>query len=87
MRLECAELLHVALPLVTPFRTSFGTMTSKDTFLLHIVTDRAEGWSEFAADPEPLYCAEFIAGAEIVIRDFLLPRVAALPTPTTAALA
>lgn len=87
MRLERAELLHVSLPLITPFRTSFGTMTSKDTFLLHIVTDRAEGWSEFAADPEPLYCAEFIAGAEIVIRDFLLPRVAALPTLTTAALA
>ncbi|MFE6619758.1 o-succinylbenzoate synthase [Streptomyces sp. NPDC057740] len=87
MKLERVELLHVAIPLVTPFRTSFGTMTSKDTFLLHAVTDEAEGWSEFAADPEPLYCSEFVAGAEIVIRDFLLPRVAALPEPTTAAVA
>ncbi|QKV90724.1 o-succinylbenzoate synthase [Streptomyces sp. NA02950] len=87
MRIERVELLHVSLPLVTPFRTSFGTMTSKDTFLLHIVTDEAEGWSEFAADPEPLYCSEFVAGAEIVIRDFLLPRVTALREPTTAALA
>ncbi|MBO3681943.1 o-succinylbenzoate synthase [Streptomyces sp. NEAU-YJ-81] len=87
MRLEHVELLHVTLPLVTPFRTSFGTMTSKDTFLLHVVTDEAEGWSEFAADPEPLYCSEFVAGAEIVIRDALLPRITALPEPTTAALA
>ncbi|MGW7469578.1 o-succinylbenzoate synthase [Streptomyces xantholiticus] len=87
MKLERVELLHVTIPLVTPFRTSFGTMTSKDTFLLHVVTDEAEGWSEFAADPEPLYCSEFAAGAEIVIRDFLLPRVAALPEPTTAAVA
>ncbi|MEV1051302.1 o-succinylbenzoate synthase [Streptomyces sp. NPDC049887] len=87
MKLERVELLHVAIPLVTPFRTSFGTMTSKDTFLLHVVTDEAEGWSEFAADPQPLYCSEFVAGAEIVIRDFLLPRVAALPEPTTAAVA
>ncbi|MEU0839051.1 o-succinylbenzoate synthase [Streptomyces sp. NPDC005962] len=87
MRLERVELLHVALPLVTPFRTSFGTMTAKDTFLLRVVTDEAEGWSEFAADPEPLYCSEFVAGAETVIRDFLLPRVAALPEPTVAALA
>ncbi|MFF7163498.1 o-succinylbenzoate synthase [Streptomyces sp. NPDC008086] len=87
MKLERVELLHVAIPLVTPFRTSFGTMTSKDTFLLHVVTDEAEGWSEFAADPEPLYCSEFVAGAEIVIRDFLLPRIAALPEPTTAAVA
>ncbi|MEU7963210.1 o-succinylbenzoate synthase [Streptomyces sp. NPDC049097] len=87
MRLERAESVHVAIPLVTPFRTSFGTMTEKDTFLLHVVTDAAEGWSEFAADPEPRYCSEFAAGAEIVLRDFLLPRAAALPRLTAAALA
>ncbi|WP_030347778.1 o-succinylbenzoate synthase [Streptomyces sp. NRRL S-1022] len=87
MKLERVEIVHVAIPLVTPFRTSFGTMTAKDTFLLRVVTDRAEGWSEFAADPEPLYCSEFVAGAEIVLRDFLLPRVAALPHLTAAALA
>ncbi|MCQ4213697.1 o-succinylbenzoate synthase [Streptomyces longispororuber] len=86
MKLDHVELLHVAIPLVTPFRTSFGTMTTKDTFLLHVVTDEAEGWSEFAADPEPLYCSEYVSGAETVIRDFLLPRVAALPELTTAAL-
>ncbi|MDX2593007.1 o-succinylbenzoate synthase [Streptomyces sp. WI03-4A] len=87
MKLERVDIVHVAIPLVTPFRTSFGTMTTKDTFLLHVVTDEAEGWSEFAADPEPLYCSEFVAGAEIVLRDFLLPRAAALPHLTTAALA
>ncbi|MET9515580.1 o-succinylbenzoate synthase [Streptomyces sp. NPDC002994] len=87
MKIEHVELLHVAIPLVTPFRTSFGTMTSKETFLLHVVTDAAEGWSEFAADPEPLYCSEFVAGAQIVLRDFLIPRVAALPRLTAAAVA
>ncbi|MFF7351872.1 MULTISPECIES: o-succinylbenzoate synthase [Streptomyces] len=87
MKLERVEIVHVAIPLVTPFRTSFGTMTAKDTFLLRAVTDTAEGWSEFAADPEPLYCPEFVAGAEIVLRDFLIPRAAALPHLTTAALA
>ncbi|MFF7183723.1 o-succinylbenzoate synthase [Streptomyces sp. NPDC008222] len=87
MRLERVEIVHVAIPLVTPFRTSFGTMTTKDTFLLHVVTDAAEGWSEFAGDPEPRYCSEFVAGAEIVLREFLLPRAAALPHLTTAALA
>ncbi len=87
MKLERVELHHVAIPLVTPFRTSFGTMTAKDTFLLRVITDEAEGWSEFAADPTPDYCSEFLAGAEIVIRDFLLPRIAALPSPSSAALA
>lgn len=87
MKLERVEIVHIAIPLVTPFRTSFGTMTTKDTFLLHVVTDAAEGWSEFAGDPEPLYCSEYVAGAEIVLRDFLLPRVAALPVFDTAHLA
>ncbi|WP_425825507.1 o-succinylbenzoate synthase [Streptomyces fractus] len=85
MKIERVELLHIAIPLVKPFRTSFGSVDSKDAFLLHVVTDEAEGWSEFAGDPDPLYCSEFIAGAEIVIRDFLLPRVKALPEPRAAA--
>lgn len=84
MRIERIEIVHVEIPLVTPFRTSFGTMDSKDTFLLHVETDEAEGWSEFAADPEPLYCSEFVAGAEIVLRDFLIPRTTAVPDLTTA---
>lgn len=87
MKLERVEIVQVAIPLVSPFRTSFGTMTTKDTFLLHVVTDSAEGWSEFAGDPEPRYCSEFVAGAEIVLRDFLLPRAAALPVFDTAHLA
>ena len=75
MKIERVELLHVAIPLVSPFRTSFGTMTTKDTFLLRVVTDAAEGWSEFAADPEPLYCSEFVGAAELVLEHHLVPRV------------
>ena len=46
----------------------------------------AEGWSEFAADPEPLYCSEFVAGAETVLRDFLLPTRGRPARRSTAAL-
>jgi len=85
MKIELIELYEVQVPLVTPFRTSFGTMHSKDTFLLHVVADGADGWSEFAGDPEPLYCSEFIAAAEIVLAEHLVPRVLALPEVTAAA--
>jgi O-succinylbenzoate synthase len=77
MKIELVELLHVRLPLVGRFRTSFGSMSIKDTFLLRVVTDAAEGWAEFGGDPDPLYCAEFAASAELVLRDHLLPRVIA----------
>lgn len=84
MKIERTELIHIRLPLVGAFRTSFGTASERDTFLLRVVTDRAEGWAEFAGDPEPLYCAEFAASAELVLRDHLLPRVTALPRLTAA---
>lgn len=78
MRIEHIELRYVRIPLVTPFRTSFGTSYAKDTFLLRVVTADAEGWAECAADLRPLYSAEFLGAAEIVLRDHLVPRVMAL---------
>jgi O-succinylbenzoate synthase len=78
MKIEHAELRYVKMPLVTPFRTSFGTSYDKDTFLLRVVTEDAEGWAECGAEPDPLYSYEFLAGAEMVLRDELLPRVLAL---------
>ncbi|MBA2950393.1 o-succinylbenzoate synthase [Streptomyces himalayensis] len=84
MKIERIELIHVRLPLVGAFRTSFGTDTVRDTFLLRVVTDGGEGWAEFAGDPDPLYCPEFAAGAELALRDHLIPRVAALREVTAA---
>ena len=85
MKVERVELRHVSLPLVTPFRTSFGTSSTKDTFLLRIVTDEAEGWAECGADAEPLYSSEFLAGEEIVVRRQLVPRMLALGPDLSAA--
>lgn len=78
MKIEHIELRYVRIPLVHPFRTSFGTSYDKDTFLLRVVTPDAEGWAECGAEPDPLYSAEFLAGAEIVLRDHLVPRLQAL---------
>ncbi|WP_028922420.1 o-succinylbenzoate synthase [Pseudonocardia acaciae] len=85
MRIERIELWHIGIPLRSPFRTSHGTQHDKDTFLVQVVTDAAEGWSEFAGEPEPLYSSEFVAGAEAVLADHLVPRVLALPSVTAAA--
>lgn len=84
MNIEHVELRHLKIPLVTPFRTSFGTSHHKDTFLLHLTTDESEGWAECGAEAEPLYSAEFLAGAEMVIRDHLLPRILAMGSGLTA---
>lgn len=86
MKIEQVELHRIRLPLVAPFRTSFGTCTERETFLLRVVTPDAEGWAESAAEPEPLYGSEFLAASELVIRDHLLPRLGALGPRLTAAL-
>src|SRR4030095_10036926 len=47
------ELRHVALPLVSPFRTSFGVERDRDVLLVRGVTDGAEGWGECGGAAEP----------------------------------
>jgi o-succinylbenzoate synthase len=73
------ELRRIRMPLVGPFRTSFGTETDRDVLLVRVVTPDAEGWGECVASSEPLYSAEYTDGAADVIRRFLVPRLAALP--------
>ena len=80
MTLEAVELIRVELPLVAPFRTSFGTSTTRDVLLVHVVTSDAEGWGECVTDSTPLYSSEYVDGAAQVIRQVLLPAVAAAAT-------
>ncbi len=69
------ELRLIALPLVRPFRTSFGEDTTKNAILLRIETDDAEGWGECVAGPEPGYSEEYNEEAWITLRDHLAPRI------------
>jgi O-succinylbenzoate synthase len=77
VKLTGLELRRVALPLVAPFRTSFGTQTRRDVLLLRVVTDGAEGWGECVAMADPLYSEEYVDGAVDVLRRFLVPKLAA----------
>ncbi|WP_226344255.1 o-succinylbenzoate synthase [Agilicoccus flavus] len=78
MRIEHLEVRYLQIPLVTPFRTSFGTAYDKDTFVVRVVADGVEGWAECGAEADPLYSSEFLRGAEMVLREQLVPRVLAL---------
>jgi len=72
------ELRRIAMPLVAPFRTSFGTEHDRDVLLVRAASPESEGWGECVAMSEPLYSSEYVDGAAEVIRRFLLPEVAAL---------
>ena len=78
MKLDAVELRRIRLPLVTPFRTSFGTQTGRDVLLVRVCAPDAEGWGECVAMEEPLYSSEYVDGAVDVIRSHLLPRLFSL---------
>jgi O-succinylbenzoate synthase len=75
VRIDAFELRRISLPLVAPFRTSFGTETSRDVLLVRVITPEAEGWGECVAGSEPLYSPEYVDGAHDMIRRHLLPRL------------
>src|SRR5438309_6530260 len=75
MSLDAVELVRIRIPLVTPFRTSFGTQLGRDVLLLRVMAGDVEGWGECVAMEEPLYNEEYVDGAERVIVEHLLPRV------------
>jgi O-succinylbenzoate synthase len=87
VKLTAVELRRIAMPLVSPFRTSFGTQTAREVLLVRASTPDAEGWGECVAMEEPLYSSEYVDGAEHVIRTHLLPRLFAMPDVTAAAVA
>src|SRR5262249_55994798 len=77
VKLTGVELRRIRMPLVAPFRTSFGTETTRDVLLVRAVTDEAEGWGECVAMSDPLYSSEYVDGAADVLTRFLIPAVAA----------
>jgi O-succinylbenzoate synthase len=72
-RVRAIELRLVGIPLVRPFRTSFGVETEKVCVLARVETDDAEGWGECVTGPDPGFSEEFNEGAWLVIREFLAP--------------
>ncbi len=74
-RARAIELRLVGLPLVRPFRTSFGEATEKVCVLVQVETEEAHGWGECVAGPDPDFSEEFNDGAWLVVRDFLAPAL------------
>ena len=81
MKLEGVELRRIAMPLVAPFRTSFGTELDRQVVLVRVVAADAEGWGECVAAAQPLYSSEYADGAADVLRRFLVPALLGLPEP------
>ncbi|SHE93787.1 o-succinylbenzoate synthase [Streptoalloteichus hindustanus] len=85
MKITGVELRRVALPLVAPFRTSFGVETERDVLLVRVVTPDADGWGECVAMADPVYSSEYVNAATDVVRRYLVPTLLGLPAPDASA--
>jgi O-succinylbenzoate synthase len=76
MKIANVELRIIHLPLVRPFRTSFGTQIDREILMLKVTTTEGViGWSECVAMSEPLYSSEYLAECMDVIKRFFLPAL------------
>ncbi len=77
MKLTHVVLHRLELPLVSPFRTSYGVEVARHPTLVQVVGPDGEGWGECVAEAAPLYTSEFADGAYEVMKRFLMPRLSA----------
>lgn len=67
--------MRLRLPLRSPWVSPLGIMTARDVLLVRVVCAGYEGWGECSAQPEPTFSAEYVDGAEEVMRRHLVPRL------------
>lgn len=76
MKIDEVELRRLTMPLVNPFRTSFGLQTARDVLLVTVRTaNGAVGHGECVALADPIYSEEYVDGAEQVIARYLAPAI------------
>ena len=69
------ELRVIGLPLVRPFRTSFGTQNDRRILLVRAITDEGDGWGECVSGDDPLYSSEYVESSHHVMIHHLIPRL------------
>ena len=73
--LRAIELWRGGIDLVLPFRTSFGTDTSRELLYVRAVGDENSGWGECVAGTEPNYSSEYLENCVDVVSRFLVPML------------
>ena len=84
MHVEAIELRVIALPMVSPFAASHGTVSTRTAVIVRMLGGEDEGWGECAALPEPTYTEEYVDGAYLALQELFVPRLLAAEGPITA---
>jgi O-succinylbenzoate synthase len=75
MKIDRMELLHLKLPLVHFFETSFGRVYDHEVLIVRLESGGLVAYGEVPASAAPRYSYETVQTAWHIIRDFLAPRL------------
>ncbi|NQS91872.1 MAG: o-succinylbenzoate synthase [Chloroflexi bacterium] len=75
MKIEQITLYHLDMPLVHPFKTSFGVETHRECIVLAASGEGITAWGECVALDQPSYSAETVATAWHMLETYLIPAV------------
>ncbi|MCP4416291.1 MAG: o-succinylbenzoate synthase [Chloroflexi bacterium] len=75
MKIEHIELHHISMPLVHPFRTSFGVEMERSCILTAVYSQGLVGWGECVTGIGPWYSSETIGTAWHIMTEFLVPAL------------
>ena len=75
MKIDRIELLHVAMPLIYPWRTAYGEDAAIHSVLCRMSSGSVEAWGESAPFAAPCYSPEWAGGIFAVAREWLAPAL------------
>ena len=75
MKIDSAEVWHVAIPLIEPWRTAYGEDSAVHTILVRLSSGGVDAWGESCPLFAPTYSPESASSVYETCRQFLLPRI------------
>lgn len=75
MLVDAVELYHVAMPLVSPWRTAYGDDAAIESVLVRMESGGMAAWSESSPLAAPCYSPEWAGGVFGCLRDWLAPAI------------
>jgi O-succinylbenzoate synthase len=75
MQIDAIEVFHVAMPLVSPWRTAYGEDAAIEGLLVRMTSGTHSGWGESCPFAAPCYSPEWAGGAFACVRDWLAPAL------------
>jgi O-succinylbenzoate synthase len=75
MHIDRIDLYHVAMPLLSPWRTAYGEDSTIESVLAKLTSGDRVGWGESSPLAAPTYSPEWAAGVFATARKWLVPRL------------